>query len=140
MTLPVDVTFRNLQTSEWLESEIRKRAAKLQTYCADAVACRVLVEVPHRHHEHGNRFHVRITIAVPGEEIAVSHAPSLHATGRNGEARRGKGSEIAGMRKDALLVVREAFAAARRQLQDYARRRRLAVKTHRTPARAIARA
>jgi len=126
----VEVTFRNLKSSEWLDREIRQRARKLDTYCPDIVACRVLVGVPHRHREHGNRFEVHIDIVVPGEEIAVSHSPSIRETKSDGEGAIGKRMEILGMRKDVLLVVRDAFAAAKRQLQDYARRRRLAVKAH----------
>jgi hypothetical protein len=38
--------------------------------------------------------------------------------------------DMTAVRKDVLLVVRSAFAAAKRQLQDYARRRRREVKTH----------
>ena len=126
----VEVTFRNMKSSEWLEREIQERAAKLETYCPDIVACRVLVGIPHKHHETGNRFEVHINIAVPGEEIAVSHSPSVRKTKADGEPALGKDTEILGMRKDVLLVVREAFAAAKRQIQDYARRHRLAVKGH----------
>jgi len=126
----VEVTFRNLQTSDWLERDIRTRAEKLTTYFPDIMSCRILVALPHRRHEHGNRFQVHIDIVVPGEEIAVSHAPSVRETNPKGEATPGKRTEIAGMRKDVLLVVRNAFTAAKRQLQDYARRRRHAVKAH----------
>ena len=126
----VEVTFRNMKTSEWLERDIRDRAAKLELYCPDIVACRVLVGIPHRHHEAGNRFEVHIDVIVPGEEIAVTHAPSVKKTKADGEPVLGKRSEILAMRKDALLVVRDAFAVAKRKVQDYARRRRLAVKAH----------
>jgi len=126
----VDVTFRNIKSSEWLEGDIRKRAERLETYCPDIVSCRVLVGIPHRHREHGNRFEVHIDIVVPGEKIAASHAPSLRVTKRDGEGAIGKRTEIQGMRKDVVLAVREAFAAAKRQVQDYSRRRRLAVKAH----------
>ncbi len=134
----VEVTFRNLKTSTWLEREIRQRAGKLETYCPDIVACRVLVSKPHRHHEHGNRFDVHIDLVVPGEEIAVSHSPRLREVKARDAAAAAKKLEIEGMKKDVLLVVREAFAAAKRQLQDYARRRRLAVKAH-TAGVAVAR-
>ena len=132
----VEVTFRNLKTSEWLDREIRDRAAKLETFCPDIVSCHVLVGIPHRHREHGNRFEVHIDVVVPGEEIAVSRSPSVRTTKGDGEGAVGKRTEILGMRKDVLLVVRDAFAVAKRQLQDYARRRRLSVKAHtaRVPA------
>ena len=108
----VEVTFRNMETSDWLEQDIRERAAKLETYCPDIVTCRVMVGKPHRHHENGNRFDVHIDIAVPGEEIAVSHSPNFRKQVEEGT------------KKDIRTVVRDAFAAAKRQLQDYVRRRR----------------
>lgn len=114
----VKVTFRNIKTSEWLEQDIRVRAAKLETYCPDIVTCRVMVGKPHRHHENGNRFDVHIDIGVPGEEIAVSHSPHVRKTIEDGT------------RKDIRVVVRDAFASAKRQLQDYVRRRRHDVKAH----------
>jgi ribosome-associated translation inhibitor RaiA len=107
----VEVTFRNIQTSEWLEQDIRHRAAKLESYCRDIVTCRVMVGKPHRHHESGNQFDVHIDIAVPGEEIAVSHSPNFRKL-------------AVGTRKDVRTAVRDAFAAAKRQVQDYVRRRR----------------
>src|SRR5205823_5459031 len=84
----------------------------LETYCPDIVTCRVMVGKPHRHHENGNRFDVHIDIAVPGEEIAVSHSPNFRKQVEEGT------------KKDVRTVVRDAFAAAKRQLQDYVRRRR----------------
>ncbi len=114
----VEVTFRNLQTTDWLEREIRERAEKLETYCPKIIACRVLIGKPHRHNMNGSRFDVHIDIVVPGEEIAVTHSPHLRQTGEET------------VRKDIRIVVRDAFAVARRQLQDYARRRRLDVKAH----------
>jgi len=126
----VEVTFRNMKSSEWLESEIRDRAAKLETYCPGIVACRVLVAIPHRHHDHGNRFGVHIDLSVPGEEIAVSHEPQRRAPKGELAAATAKSTEDPGARKDALLVVNNAFAAAKRQLQDYARRHRRNVKAH----------
>ena len=103
---------------EWLEQDIRGRAARLETYCPDIVTCRVMVGKPHRHHENGNRFDVHIDIAVPGEEIAVTHSPHFRKAIEDGT------------RKDIRTVVRDAFASAKRQLQGYVRRRRREVKAH----------
>ena len=114
----VEVTFRNLEKSDWLERDIRHRAEKLETYWPRIVACRVLVSKPHRHNVNGSRFNVHIDLVVPGEEIAVSHSPHFRKQTEDGT------------RRNVRTVVRDAFAAAKRQLQDYARRRRLEVKTH----------
>jgi hypothetical protein len=50
MTLMADITYRNMACSEWLDSEIQKRVAKLTTFCPDILSCKVLVEIPHRHY------------------------------------------------------------------------------------------
>ena len=131
MKLPVDITFHNLGFTDWIDAEIRKRAAKLEVYCSDIVSCRALVEMPHRHHQQGNRLRLRIEITVPGEEITVSQTPSLHGLQQDlDEPMTEKRFEIEAMRKDGQVVIRQAFDIARRRLQDYARRRRRGVKTH----------
>ena len=136
MKLRPIITFRNLSPIDWIEAEIQVRAQRLGTYCADIAACRVLVEIPHRHHKHGNRFHIRIDLSVPGEEIAVSHAPDSHTRQRDlEEAAPEKRVEIEAVRKDGRVVIREAFDIAKRQLQNYAQRRRHEVKTHKSRPR-----
>lgn len=126
----VEVTFRNMKTSDWLEGEIRARAAKLETYCPQIVSCRVLVAVPHRHHDHGNPFEMHIDIVVPGEEIAVSRVPRVRELNAKDATAAKKRTDVTAARKNVLLVMRDAFAVAKRQLQDYARRRRDSAKTH----------
>ena len=116
MTTTADITYRNMPHSEWLDREIQKRVARLAEFCPDIVSCKVLVGRPHRRHEHGNRFDVRIDMAVPGEKIVAGHLSSLHA----------------------LVAFRRACAAAKRQLTEYVRRRRREVKTHRNTRRAAA--
>lgn len=131
MKLPVTITFHGMAPSEWMEREIRGRAAKLDTYCRDIMSCHVVFDVPHRHHEAGNRFSLRIDLRVPDEEIAVTRASNVHASRRDlGEEEWVKQFDVEGMRKDVRLVIREAFDVARRRLQDYARKHRQAVKTH----------
>ena len=131
MRLPLGVTFRGIPPSEWIEADIRKRAAKLDVYCRDIMSCRVVVDIPHWHHQEGNRLSLRIDVTVPGGEIAVNRESNLHASRQDLDEREwAKQFEVEGMRKDLRLVIREAFDAARRQLQDYARRQRRAVKTH----------
>jgi ribosome-associated translation inhibitor RaiA len=115
----VDVTFRNMETSDWLDHEIRERVAKLESLCTDIVSCRVMIDKPHHHSQAGGRrFSVHIDLTVPGEEIAVSHSPHSRKLSEDG------------LRRDVMLVVRHAFASAKRQLQDYVRRRRREVKAH----------
>jgi ribosome-associated translation inhibitor RaiA len=130
MTLTPDITYRNIRGSAWLRGEIRKRVATLLTFYPDILSCKVLVEVPHRHHERGNQYHIRIELFVPGETIVAGYEPSRDVYRSEDAPARAKRTEIAPARKHASLAFRRAFAAAKRQLQDYARRRRHAVKTH----------
>ena len=131
MKLPMIVTFRGIPPSEWIEADIRRRAAKLDTYCRDIMSCHVVLDLPHRHHEEGNRFSLRIDLTVPGEEIAVTRGSNVHGSRQDLDEKEWvKQFDIEGMRKDLRLVIREAFDVARRQLQDYTRKHRLAVKVH----------
>jgi cold shock CspA family protein/ribosome-associated translation inhibitor RaiA len=124
------VTFRAVESSPALETEIVRRVGGLEKYYPSIMACRVLVELVQRHHEAGNRYHVRIDLTVPGEEIVVAHEPGLHATAQDvAREKATRHDETNPERKHAFVAVREAFDIARRRLQDYARRQRGAVKT-----------
>lgn len=130
MQLTPTITLRGIEPSAALEAEIRTRIDKLETYYRSIMGCRVLVEFVQRHHETGNRYHVRIDLTVPGEEIVVAHEPSLHATAQDVDVEKAtKADELDPERKHARVAVREAFDIARRRLQDYARRQRGTVKT-----------
>jgi cold shock CspA family protein/ribosome-associated translation inhibitor RaiA len=129
MQLAPIISFHGLEPSPALETDIRERIDRLETYCPSMIGCRVSVEFVQRHHETGNRFHVRIDLTVPGEELVVTHEANLHASAQGSGAERvGRLAEPNPERKHAHVAVREAFDVARRQLQDYARRHRGAVK------------
>jgi hypothetical protein len=137
MTLiPTQVTFRGLARDAALEDDVRERVAWLEQFYAGIVRCRVLVEVPHRHRHDGRHFHISIEVAVPGgPPVVVSHEPSLHGRAKDTEDEaHHKEDEIEGVHRYAGVAVREAFDAARRRLQDFAREQRGAVKTHAVPA------
>lgn len=116
MRLPLQVTFRGMEHSDALEAKIRERAEGLDRFFERIMGCRVVVELHHKHHQQGNLYHVRIDLTVPGDELVVSREPDEHL-----------------MHEDAHVAVRDAFDAARRELEDYARRRRGDVKTHEAP-------
>lgn len=117
MQLPLQITFRHMEASEAIEANIREKATKLDQYCDHIMSCRAVVEPAHRHHQQGNLFEVRLDITVPGDEIVVTRAPAAHHA-----------------HEDAYVAIRDAFDAARRQLEDYVRRRQKHVKTHEVPA------
>lgn len=112
MQLPLQVTFRNMEHSDPIETLVRQKATRLDRFAAHVMGCRVVVEPAGKHHQQGNLYRVCIDLTVPGEEIAVTRAPDEHTEHR-----------------DVQVALRDAFDAARRQLEDYLRRRRGYVKT-----------
>ncbi len=134
MTLPLQVTFRNMKHSDEVEDWIREEVEKLETFYHRIIGCRVAIEVPHRHHKKGKPLHVRIDLTLPGKEIVVKREPVvLRRAPVNGEA------ALASMRRalqslhgDLQLVIHDAFKSAARRVQDFARRQRGEVKSHRT--------
>jgi cold shock CspA family protein/ribosome-associated translation inhibitor RaiA len=114
--LPIQVTFQNLEHSDFIEAEVRKKAEALDRFSDQIMSCRVVVEAPHAHHRKGKIYAVRIDLTVVGGELAVSHdGPLDHA------------------HEDVHVAIRDAFLAATRQLQDYERKRQRRTKTHETP-------
>jgi ribosome-associated translation inhibitor RaiA len=106
--LPVQVTFRGMSNSAALEQAIQERAGKLDRFHPHVVSCRAVVEEVARHKQQGKEFVVRLDIKVPGGEVAINREHS----------------------EDPFVAVRDAFDAARRQLEDDARRKRGKVKAH----------
>lgn len=141
VNFPVQITYRNMEPSAALEREMREKASKLGWFCDRILHCRVVVEAPHQHHRKGKLYHIRIALAVPGGEIVIKHEPKrIVAILPRGQrppdlkliTNREPGKYAA--HKDVYVTVRDAFDAARRKLQDYARTRRGAVKAHKSVA------
>jgi cold shock CspA family protein/ribosome-associated translation inhibitor RaiA len=116
MQLPIQITFRNMESSEAIEARVRERTEALEHYFPSIIACRVMIEAGARHHHKGKIYHVRVDLTVPGEEIVVKRDPAEHHA-----------------HEDILVAIRDAFDAARRQLEDYARRLRGQIKAHEAP-------
>lgn len=108
MKLPLQITSRNVSLSEAAAEIIREKVAKLETFYDRIMACRVLVDAPHRHKHQGVFYNVRLDITVPGGEIVVKREPN----------------------EDLYVAIRDSFDAARRQLQSFVRRQRGEVKVH----------
>ena len=131
MNWPLQITYRNVTPSGVIEEWIRDEAEKLDTFYNQILKCRVAIELPHRHHRKGSPYHLRIDLAVPGGEIVVKREPNLAGRVRQlGEAKTRKRIELEAPHKILRRAIKDAFKAAGRQLQDYARCQRGAVKIH----------
>jgi ribosome-associated translation inhibitor RaiA/cold shock CspA family protein len=105
-SLGLQISARNLEISPAIEAAIRDAAARLASFYSRIMACRVLVETSHRRRHEGAYYNVRIDLTLPGGELVVKRQPET----------------------DLLTAVQGAFAAAQRQVEDYARIQRGDVK------------
>ncbi len=113
MELEPQITFRDIETSAAIESNIRQHLAKLERFHEHITKCRVTVEAPHRRHNKGVLYDVTVDITVPGGELLANRASGKDHT-----------------HEDVYVAIRDAFHAARRQLEAFARKRRGQVKIH----------
>ncbi|TMQ20757.1 MAG: ribosome-associated translation inhibitor RaiA [Deltaproteobacteria bacterium] len=104
MAFSIEVRFRDMASSPALEQFVRRWAAKLSRVHDRITHCEVVIDRPHQHQRQGQRVHVRVTLGVPGADVVVSHDQALD-----------------GAHEDAYVAVRDAFRAARRQLEQHAR-------------------
>ena len=113
MTYPIQIVFRNMERSQKLEQLINEKAEKLERVFDRISRMRVTVEIPHTRHKHGNKYQVSIDLSVPEKDIVVCQDTNGdHTTAES-----------------VYKVTKEAFEACKRQLEDYARKRRGEIKT-----------
>lgn len=113
MQVSPQITFRNIEGTDEFEAIVREKVAKLEEFFDRITSCHVVVEAPHRNHQRGNLYRVRVHVVVPRKELVVDRQPSEH---REAE--------------DLRVALRDAFDSMRRQLEDYARELRGDVKSH----------
>jgi cold shock CspA family protein/ribosome-associated translation inhibitor RaiA len=113
MQVPLQISFHNMRHSDAAASSIEAQVQHLESLCDRIISCRVVVDIPHKHHESGNLFHVRIELTVPGHEIVVNRESSQQT-----------------QFKELDVALGHAFDAAERQLDDFLHQRRAFVKHH----------
>ena len=107
------VTFDDIPIDEQIRAEALEHVAALEGFHDRITGCHVVVSQPHRHRRSGRLWSVRIDVIVPGADVVVSRDHPLdHA------------------HEDVHVALRDAFLAARRRLEDHARRRRGVMKQH----------
>lgn len=120
MQVPVQITFRGMDTSPAVEARIRDKVQKLETFHDRITSCRVVVEAPHRRHQKGKLYLISIDVTVPGSELVVNTGKRFNRS-----------------HEDVYVALRDAFNAMRRQLEEYARESRGQVKSHDVPPHGV---
>lgn len=121
MTVPLEIAFHGVDASDAVEQRVESEVEKLERHFDRITSCRVVIEAPHRRHSKGNLFDVKIHMTLPDHgDIVVNH--------NHGDKHQ---------HEDPYVAIRDAFAAARRQLQDYVRIHQGKVKHHDDGADAV---
>ncbi len=114
MRVPLEITYRNVEKTDFIENIIREKAAKLDGYHDGIISCRVSVEQPQEFQKSGNPYRVRIGVRVPpGKELVVRRE-------------LGEGQ----MHESLRTVVTDAFKTLARQLKKQKGKQHGDVKVH----------
>ena len=113
MEVPLEVVLRNVENKEEIEAVINEKLSKLEQVCDHVTSCRVLIEQNPTHQHKQFSYHVRVDVKMPPHHEIVVRRDS----GRN-------------VHESLPVVVREAFIAARRQVEEIVDRQKLHVKAH----------
>ena len=114
MQIPLEITYRDVEKNDALETLIREKAAKLEEIQEDIVSCRIAVEKVQEHQRSGSPYRIRIVTRIPpGKELVVSREPG------EGEAN-----------EQLKTAVNKAFDAMRRQVLRQKEKQLGEVKTH----------
>ncbi|MDA8093202.1 MAG: HPF/RaiA family ribosome-associated protein [Betaproteobacteria bacterium] len=108
MQIPLQITFKDVGPSEAIEAHIREKAEKLELFYDRIMGCRVVVGMIQKHQHQGKLYNVRIDVTVPGGEFVINRDRA----------------------EDIYVALRDGFDAAKRKLEDYARRQRGDTKLH----------
>ena len=115
MQKPLQIAFRNMDSSEFIEAMVRDKVARLERHRPDIVSCRVVIEVPHRKQDSAKvQLGVSVEVELPGRPTIVARA----------EAPRHE------MKGDQTRAIALAFEAAERQLSDVSEIQDGTVKLH----------
>lgn len=113
MPVLLDVTFRDMPSSDAVIAAAQRWANRLGKLDTRIERCSVVIDRPHQRHRQGAQFHIRIELIRPDRTISVARDAGLD-----------------GAHEDVYVALSDAFRAARRQLQDHTQIRRGDVKAH----------
>ncbi|WP_119299801.1 HPF/RaiA family ribosome-associated protein [Dongia deserti] len=115
MQRPLEIAFKDLDSSDFVRNLVEERVDRLERFHPHIIGCRVVIEATHRSAE---GHHPPLGISV---EVDVANRPRIVA--KDSEAQRS-------MKGDHLAAINRAFEAVERQLENLSDRQRGEVKFH----------
>lgn len=124
MQVEPKIAFEGFEPARHVRSRVSSEVRKLDKYFGQITSCRVAVKAATGRRQHGDLYEVTIHLALPdGRDVVVNKHPGSNPAHEN-----------------VLVAVRDAFRAARRQLEDHAQKLRGEVKTSEGPPLATVKA
>ena len=121
MQAPIQIVLKGVPDGAAVRSLVLEAASAIERYYDRVTSCRVSITNPDARHRKGSQYEVHLSMLLPGrKEVTVSRRA-------NGQLER----------EHLRVALREAFAQARRQLQDAARKLRGDTKTSRATTRRV---
>jgi len=108
MSASVDIVVKNVESTEAIQSRIQRNVEKLPLFHNNIEFCKVIVDVPQKHKYQGKLFTVHIEIGVPKKRLVVNRKVD----------------------ENLYIAIREAFAAMKRQLDEYNHKQKNHIKQH----------
>ncbi len=102
MLKPLEISFHGLERSEAIESRVREKFARIEKHFDRITHARVSIQSPRRRAPLPKLFHVKIEIGIPGHNSIVVNCEPDNDGGPS----------------DIVMALKEAFAAANRQVDD----------------------
>lgn len=102
--MDLKIQFVGFPESEAVAAVIQGHADSLEQTCPQLLFCHVVVERPHRKHNQGGIYHIKIRMTAPGNTLVVDRERGLNHA-----------------HEDVYVAIRDAFIAARRRVDEYMR-------------------
>lgn len=117
MQIPLEISYHNIDSSDWIDSYIRERAEHLDRVSGGVASCRVVIEQAQAQHQTGNPYRVRVEVTLPPRKDLVADKEEIV--------------------DDPLLqlrpIIRHAFDAVEKQVKKQKQLLRGEVKQHHSP-------
>ena len=116
MDLPLQISFRNMDSSQAVETKVRERVDKLEHYFSHLTSCRVIIAAPPRQGGGSQVFHVTIEMGVPRKGELVVKNDDAHEK-----------------HKDVYMALGDTFDVAERRLRKFSERMEGKTNRHQRP-------
>lgn len=122
MAIPLQLTFRNTDHSEWMVDAVQvelKKLEKLEKYSGQIQNCRVVVEKSNNHHHKANIYHIRVSLNVEGKEIIVSKESGTQSAGRDIHTALKHAFEVIPKKLKKMEIIDGSAHPAHRKKREY---------------------